>query len=298
MELHQLRYFLAVADAGSFTAAAEAVRISQSGVSTQLQKLEAELGVQLIDRSSRRVSLTAAGLRLAPHARAALAAVDGVSVAADDIRGLVTGTLQVGTVTGLAWPPLFDALAALHAAHPGLEIRLAEGNSDDLIGQVRDGTADVAIAAWSGRPPECVNVSVAFDEPLVAAVSPTHPWATRNRLRVAELARSDLIALPRGTGSRTALDAMMGRAGLHAQPRWEVATPAFIGMLAARGLGVGMGSETTARHWKDTVLLRIADRAARSQLGVIWGDRPSHAAAALLALLSAREEASQPPTSP
>ena len=102
MELHQLRYFLAVVDQGSFTAAAEAVRISQSGVSTQIQKLERELGISLLDRSARRAVLTSAGSSLVPHARSAVAAVEGVAGAAREIRGLVVGSLRVATVTVMA----------------------------------------------------------------------------------------------------------------------------------------------------------------------------------------------------
>lgn len=285
MELHQLRYFLAVVDEGSFTAAAEAVRISQSGISTQIQKLERELGIALIDRSARRVALTPAGSRMVPYARTAIAAVDDVTGTANDIRGLVVGSLRVATVTGLIWRPLFDALAAIHTEHPGIDIRLHEGNSDDLIAQVRDGTADVAIAGWSDSEPEGVKVSVVFDDPLVAAVGHHHPWAARDSVRVTELARADLITLPPGTGARTALDALMARTGKTVVPRWEVATPAFVEMLTARGLGVGVVSATTMRHWQGIMQLRIDDTAARSRLGVVWRHKPSHAAQALLSRL-------------
>ena len=287
MELHQLRYFLAVVNEGSFTAAAQAVQVSQSGVSTQIQKLEHELGLALLDRSSRRVALTPAGSRLVAYARTAVAAVDDVTGAANDIRGLVTGSLRIATVTGLVWQPLFDALAAIHAEHPGIDMRLHEGNSDDLITQVRDGTADVAIASWAGNVPDGVQVSVVFDDPLVAVVGRNHPWATRECLRVIELSRADVIVLTRGTGARTAFDALMARAGTSITPRWEVTTPAFIDLLAARGLGVGVVSATTAQHWQQVVRLRIDDAAARSRLGVVWGHRPSHAAQTLLSRLIA-----------
>jgi DNA-binding transcriptional LysR family regulator len=282
MELHQLRYFLAVVDEGSFTAAAEAVRISQSGISTQIQKLERELGIALIDRSARRVELTPAGARLVPYARTALAAVDDVTGAANDIRGLVVGSLRVATVTGLIWHPLFDALATIHTQHPGIDIRLQEGESDDLIAQVRAGTVDVAIAAWSGSEPDGVQVSVVFDDELVAVVGRGHPWAARGSIRPAELARAALIALPRGTGARAALDALLTRMGTSIDPRWEVATPAYVEILTTRGLGVGIVSATTAQDWVDVVSLRIEDKRARSRLGMVWRDHPSHAAQALL----------------
>jgi DNA-binding transcriptional LysR family regulator len=282
MELHQLRYFLAVVDEGSFTSAAEAVRISQSGISTQVQKLERELGVALIDRSARRVALTTAGTSLVPYARNAVAAVDGVTGAALAIRGLVVGSLRVATVTGLVWPRLFDALAAVHNAHPGIDLRLQEGVSDDHVAAVRDGTIDVAVAAWSGQAPAGLEVSVVVDDRLVAVVGHAHPWAARAGLRPAELARDDLITLPRGTGSRSALDVLLRRSGRAVAPRWEVATPSYMQMLASRGLGVGVVSATTAADWDGVVAIPIDDPDARSWLGVVWRPSPSHATRALV----------------
>lgn len=283
MELHQLRYFLAVVDEGTFTAAAEAVRISQSGVSTQVQKLERELGVGLIDRSARRVALTPAGERLLPYARAAIAAVEDVTGAANDIRGLVTGSLRVATVTGLTWPPLFDALGAIYSQHPGIDLRLHEGNSDQLIAEVRDGAADVAVAAWSGPAPEGVQTALVVDDPLVAIVSQGHPWRSRASIGPAELARADLISLPPGTGARAALDHVFARAGEpRFEPRWEVSSPTYVQMLASRGIGVGVVSDTTAQGWDDVTAVPIDDDRARSRLGLVWQQRPSHAARAVL----------------
>lgn len=293
MDLHQLRYFLAVVDEGTFTAAGKAVRVSQSGVSTQLQKLERELGVVLIDRSVRQVALTPAGARLVPYARAALAAVDHVRGAANDIRGLVTGSLRVAAVTGLIWPPLFDALGTIHSEHPGVDIRLREGTSDDLISQIRTGAADVAIAAWSEVEPEGVQTALVFDDPLVAVVAPGHPWTARTSIRPVELASADLIALPPGTGARAALDGLLARIGARAvDPRWEVSSPTYIHMLASRGLGVGIVSSTTAHDWDNVTTLRIDDKRSRSRLGVVWGQQPSHAAQALLQrLVNVRRDA-------
>jgi DNA-binding transcriptional LysR family regulator len=292
MELHQLRYFLAVVDEGSFTAAADAVRISQSGISTQIQKLERELGIALIDRSARRVALTDAGATLVPYARNALAAVSGVTDAAQAIRGLVVGSLRVATVTGLVWPRLFDALAAVHTAHPGIDLRLREGTSADHLAAVRDGTIDIAVAAWAADEPTGVEVALVVDDPLVAVVAPGHPWAGRPRLRPTELARDDLVTLPRGTGARAALDELFARAGRVVEPRWEVATPAYVQMLAGRGLGVGVVSATTAADWDGVAVLPIDDPGARSRLGVVWRSSPGPPARALLAHLVGDAQAS------
>lgn len=282
MELHQLRYFLAIVDSGTFTAAADAVRVSQSGVSTQVRKLERELGVALLERSSRRVALTPEGERLVPQIRAAVAAADEVRSAALDLRGLVHGTLRVGAVTGLAWPPLFDALGRTHDGHPGIDIRLQEGMSRDLIDGVRQGTLDIAVAAWADAAPDDLQSSIVVDEPLVALVASDHPWARRTRIRPSELARADLISLPPGTGARDALEAVMAREHTSVTPRWEVATPAYIEVLAARGLGIGILNVANAEHWASVTAVPIASPLARSALGVVWRANPSHAARALL----------------
>ncbi|WP_125133209.1 LysR family transcriptional regulator [Microbacterium sp. 10M-3C3] len=291
MELHQLRYVLAVVDTGSFTAAAERVRVAQSGVSSQVQKLERELGVTIFDRSSRRVSLTPDGQRLLPALRAAVAAADDVHDRAAELRGLVTGGLRIGTVTGLVLPALFDAISGLHADHPGLELSVREGLSDQLVTDVRRGDLDIAIAAWALHPPEGLETAVLVDDALVAVVSADHPWATRRVVRPADIAAADVIALSRGAAARVALDAMLGRAGASATPRWEVATPALLETLTARGLGVGVASETTVSGAEGLVRLRIDDPRARSQFGIVWRPGPGAAARALLQLLlPSREE--------
>lgn len=305
MELHQLRYFLAVVNHGTFTAAAAAAGISQSGISTQVQKLERELGVPLLDRSARRVRLTRAGEQLVPQVREVIGAVGRVTGAANDLRGLVTGSLRVVTVTGLTWPRLFDALATLHHRHPGIDITLREGISANLVQQVRSGAADLAIAAWSGDAPQGVRTMMAFEDTLVAVVAPGHPWVDRTSVGADELAGADLISLPPGTGARSALDAVLtdcdtsvtavDRSANRPGPRWEVTTPAFVQMLAARSLGVGIVSALTAREWAGVVPVPVDHRGAWSRLGVLWRDPPSHATRALLHELadSARSSSDQ-----
>ncbi|GAA2069178.1 LysR family transcriptional regulator [Williamsia deligens] len=281
MELHQLRYVVAVVDEGSFTAAAESVRVSQSGVSAQIAKLERELGVALLDRTTRRVRPTAAGEHLIPVIRAAVAAVDSVRDTASAIRGVVAGRLRVGTVGGLGWPPVFDALAALHAAHPGLDISVIEDAAAPLVDRVRAGEIDVAVAAWTGDGPDGLRFVTVVDDGLAAWVTPDHPWATRDAVGPDDLADADVISQPEGTGARAALDAVLaGAAGR--RPRWEVATPATALALAARGLGVAVLSQTTGRGAGGVVDIRIDDPRARSSLGIVWRDDPAPATRALL----------------
>jgi len=285
MELHQLRYVLAVVETGSFTAAAERVRVSQSGVSTQVQKLERELGVALFDRTSRRVTLTQEGERLTPAIRAALEAVGEIGATAADLRGLLLGSLRIGTVFGLTWPRFYDALAEISAAHPGLELRLREDTSARLIRAVRHGEIDIALVAWADEPPEGLGSAVVFDDPMVAVVAPSHPWAARRTIRPEELIGMDLIALPEGTGDRSALEALLAGRSDAPAPRWEVSTPATVERLAVRGLGVGVVSAATCRRWEGIRAIPINAPHVRSRLGVVWRTAPNRAAQALLELL-------------
>jgi DNA-binding transcriptional LysR family regulator len=294
MELHQIHYVLAVIDTGSFTAAGAALRVSQSGISTQVQKLERELGVSLFDRGSRRISVTVEGEQLIHALRAAAAAIENIRVRANDVRGLVVGSLRIGTVTALSWPAFFDALAAIHSAHPGVDSRLEESTSRDLIARVRSGDLDVAVVAWASNAPQDLRSAIILDDALVAVVAPGHPWAARKVIRPAELARSDLIALPPGTGARDAMEAMFDRAGIHAEPRWEAASPTSLEALAARGLGVAVASETTLADASGLVTLHLSDPDARSRLGVVWRSTPGPATQAFLAELSIAAESISP----
>ncbi len=294
MEVHQLRYFVAVADEGSFTRAAEALRVSQSGVSTQIQLLERELGLRLIDRSERRIKLTGAGEVVLPRARAALAAIAGVRAAADEVLGLIRGTVRLGAVTGLTWPALFDALADVHDEHPGLDVRLIEGASEDLTELVARGELDAAVIAWSGPPRRDLRYLTVLEEELVAVVSPDHPWSSKRSVDATELGSQDIIALVRGTGARSGLDGFLAQASIVATPRWEVVNPVSVLLLAERGLGVGILSVTSAQR-PDLVRIPLRGNAIRSSLGVVWRPRPQPSVAAhtVLAALRAR---TTPPT--
>lgn len=285
MELHQLRYVIAVVDEGSFTAAAAKLHVAQSGVSHQVSKLERELGVRLLERTTRRVELTPEGLRILPSLRAALAGADAATHTAQALRGLVQGELRIGTVSGLAWDPLIDALVRLDASHPGVEVRLVEANSDGLVGGVREGRLDVALSTWAGQEPQGLVASIVSVDRLLAGVAVDHPWADRESISVPELLTAPLVCPPVGTGSREALNAAAARAGLTLEPRWEVYTPVVARSLTARGLGVAVASETATRGWDDIVRLRIDDEDARSTLGVLHRPSPSPAASAFLALL-------------
>jgi DNA-binding transcriptional LysR family regulator len=284
MELRQLAYVVAVAEEGSFTRAAEREHVAQPGVSAQVRRLEAELGQPLFDRSAGTVTLTAAGAAVLPSARAALAGAEGVRSTVDALAGLLRGHVGVGVVPSVGgW--LADALAIFHAEHPGVEITLAEATSDALLDDVGSGRLDLALAGLAGTPPPGLETQIISDEELVAAVHLSHPLATRRTITVPALAEEALIALPRGTGGRTALDEAFAAAGLSPRVAFEAGDPRILMDLADRGLGVAI---LPASAPENLHVLSIRPR-VRSRLELVWRADPPPSPAARVLIARARQ---------
>ncbi|WP_432836203.1 LysR family transcriptional regulator [Dactylosporangium sp. CA-092794] len=268
MELHQLEYFVAVAEEGGFTRAAARLRIAQPGVSAQVRKLERELGQPLLDRSGRAVTLTAAGRAVLPYARAALGAVDAARQVMDELTGLTRGRVAIGTVTSHA-VDLAGILAAFNAKHPAVEITLVEDASERLVDAVREGRLDAAIVAYA-RTPDGLGVHVVTDEPIDAAVWLGHELATRDTIPLTALRDRPLICLPRGGGIRAILDAACAEAGFTPRVAFEAGSLAVLEQLAAHHLGVAILPASIARNRAHLHPLRIARPELRGRLGLAW----------------------------
>jgi DNA-binding transcriptional LysR family regulator len=284
MELRQLEYFVAVAEEANFTRAAERVHISQSGVSAQVRRLEQELGATLIDRSGRRATLTAAGEAALDHAREVLGAANAVRQAVDDVAGVLRGRLDVGMVSGCTITPLFDALAAFGAAHPGIELSLIEDSSDRLTERLRAGHVDVALIGAAGHTPEGLEAFTIASERLVAAAPKGHPLAGReDSCTLAEVTAHPLVCMPPGTGVRAVLDAACARRGLVPEIALIASAPDAVADLAQRGLGVAILSESMASAQDGRLqAVPIADVDVPAILAFVWRPEPSPALRELL----------------
>ena len=299
MELRQLEYFVAVAEEANFTRAAERVHISQSGVSAQIRQLEHDLGATLIDRSGRSATLTGAGTAALEHARATLGSVQALRHAVDEVTGVIRGRLAVGMVNGCTVLPLFDALAAFHQAHPGIEIALYENNSDRLIGDVRSGAADLALIGAAGAPPAGLGALSIVSEGLVAVVPVGHPLTRRREVRLADVVGYPVVCMPPGTGIRTVFDRSCAAKGLTANIALQATAGDAVIDLAVRGLGVGVLSssmvvdEDHRRH-----ALAIADIDLPAVLALVWPPAPSPALAELVRYCRRVFAAPEPPRAP
>ncbi|RFU83819.1 LysR family transcriptional regulator [Streptomyces triticagri] len=271
MDLRQLEYFIAVAEEANFTRAAERVHISQPGISAQIRQLEHELGAALIDRSGRTATLTAAGEAALGPARMALAAAESVRRSVDEVNGLIRGRLVVGMITACTLTPLFDALAAFHRSHPGVQITLIEDNSDQLVELVRSNQADLALIGAADTAPEGLDSLPIVSEKLVVAVPKGHPLSGRRSVRLDDIGEYSIISLPVGTGIRAVFDRACAAHGLRPNVALQASAPASVADLAARGLGVAVLSESMASAHRDKLHFIPLDGVdAPAVLALVW----------------------------
>ncbi|WAL63785.1 LysR family transcriptional regulator [Amycolatopsis cynarae] len=189
MELRALRYFVAVADELHFGRAAERLHIAQPAVSQQIARLERELGVRLLDRSPRRVRLTAAGRRVLDAARSTLAAANQVQIAAKQIPTVV----RIGTAAGMT-ARLERGIDALREGAPEFDVVLVDLPVEARLNALRQGDLDLALTRGVGSVPG-LTVLPAWQENLLAVVSKHHPAADGSAVSLAELA-GDTLRLP------------------------------------------------------------------------------------------------------
>src|SRR5215208_4404004 len=145
MELRHLRYFVAIAEERSFTRAAERLWITQPGLSQQMRALERELGVQLLERHPRGISLTQAGELFLERARIALAATDAAAATGGDLRAGVIGSVRLGMAGGPGWPLTSDFLRRFSRERSGVELSVLQGYDGTLWRDLRDGRLDALL---------------------------------------------------------------------------------------------------------------------------------------------------------
>jgi DNA-binding transcriptional LysR family regulator len=176
MELRHLRYFVAIAEEQSFTRAAERLWVAQPGLSTQIRRLEAELGVRLFDRHTRGVDLTLAGELFLERARVALAAAEAASATGHDLESGVVGTIRLGIANEAGWRFTSDVLQRFSRERPGVELTVLEGHGGTLWRDLRDGRLD-AVVAPSGHASPDLSILGLGSEPWVVLVGTGHPLA-------------------------------------------------------------------------------------------------------------------------
>jgi DNA-binding transcriptional LysR family regulator len=255
MDLRRLRLFLAVADHGGFTRAAQAVFVSQPALSLAVKELEAELGAELFYRLGRRVSLTPAGAALVGPARQALRDVETARTAVSTVVGLGAGSLDVCCLPTLAADPMAGLLGRFSHAYPDVRIELAASDDPaDLADLLRSGHSELGLTEAAMVPGDLEHEAL-LDQTLLVVLPPGTKH-NRQRLSLDRLGDVPWITTPKGTSTRRMLDEAF--ASLGARPRISVVTAqreAILPLVLA-GAGAALLPESIARtaHRLDAVV--------------------------------------------
>lgn len=278
MNLRDLRYLLALADHRHFGRAAEASHVSQPTLSTQIRKLEEELGVALVERAPRKVMLTEAGAAIAQRARHVIAEVEQMREIARRAHDPESGTLRLGLFPTLGPYLLPHVVGPLRARYPKLELLLVEEKTADLIARLREGRIDAAVLALPVDD-EGLEHAVLFDEPFVLAVPEKHPLATpRGRKRAAlsldTLQHEHLLLLEDGHCLREQALDVCHLAGASEKDGFRATSLETLRQMVAAGLGVTLLPElATAGPFANTRNLAVrpfAKPIPRRTVGAVW----------------------------
>lgn len=267
MNLQDLRYLVAVAEHRHFGRAAEACNVSQPTLSSQIRKLEDELGVTLLERTNKRVELTPVGGQILAHAQQALAEAKQMETVAQAARDPLVGPLRLGVIPTLAPYLMPLILKPLRVAHPGLMIQLWEDQTLPLIDSLRNHKLDAALLATATQAPEITEIAL-FDEPLLAALPADHKLTKQKTIDEAALADELLVLAEGHCLANQALAACGSKHGIRSglQGSMQAATLDTLVNLVAAGYGVTLIpalAEDTMRS-RDIAIRPLTGRAVRT----------------------------------
>jgi DNA-binding transcriptional LysR family regulator len=254
MDLRQLSVLVAVAEAGSFSAAARALHTVQSNVSTHVARLERELGVALVDRASG--ELTEEGHAVVRRARHIQVELEALTADVAAMRDEVSGTVRLGCIgTSARWlVPL--VLEAVTRAHPKVHVIVVDATTTSLVPRLLADELDLAVVNLPVTHPDVV-VEHLFDEDRILIAPDGHPLAARERVALVDLGQHDLLLEPSGTAFRDELDREATAAGVELRAKAEVDGLRLIATLAFQGFGAAIVPATAAPAWLEGSWRRV-----------------------------------------
>jgi DNA-binding transcriptional LysR family regulator len=266
MEFRHLRYLVALADELHFGRAALRLHISQPPLSQQIRQLEKELGVQLFERTNRKVRLTDAGRRLVDEANLVLGSIDHISRIASQAGGGEIGHLSVG-VTGSINQALIDTMRLLGRKHPAVRIELQYMSTGTQVEALREGRIDIGFLSLPIHDPTLI-LEKTKTEPLWIAMPKTHPLARVRKVPPSSLANQDIILFPRRVtpGLHDTITNMCSEAGFTLNVVHEVDSMVGGLTLVSAGLGIAFTTPDAQKLWPD-----IAFRPIESSVTVEQG---------------------------
>ena len=239
MSTARYRAFIAVAQQGSLSAAARSLGVSQPTISSQIATLERQSQIELFHRQGYRMSLTGAGHKLLTLAQKLLSLESEAEFFLRDSGKLNQGELKIGAVGPFH---VIEMVAAYRARHPGMQLSIRMGNSQQVLHDLEHYSTDVAVLAGLYERPELVMREYARHA-IILFAHIEHPFARREQVDISELQGQPLLLRERGSTTRVALETALNAAGVKPQLNLEIGSREAIREAVARGLGVGAVSE-------------------------------------------------------
>ncbi len=237
MNLRDLQYLVALAEHRHFGHAAEACFVSQPTLSTQIRKLEDELGVTLIERTPRQALLTEVGRDIAQRARAVLDEVEQIRNVARRTSDPESGTLRLGIFPTLGPYLLPHVVPLIHERFPRLELLLVEEKTEEVLKRLREGKLDAGIVALPVHD-EHLHAEFLFEEPFLLAVPEGHPLTSKRALKLADLADQNLLLLEDGHCLRDQALEVCHLAGAGEKSGFRATSLETLRQMVAAGVGI------------------------------------------------------------
>jgi LysR family hydrogen peroxide-inducible transcriptional activator len=247
MEFHQLRYFVAVADEGSFSRAAAKVRVAQPSLSQQIRKLEAEVGQPLFDRLPRSVVLTEAGRCLIDYARQILASIGDARRCIDEFQGEIAGRVAVGAIPTIAPYVLPELVVTFQDHYPHVTLEIVEDVTDGITRRIEAGELDVALASTCQQSPTLRREHLA-NEPLLALLPRGHPLAKKGMLEFDDLKAQRFLLLHEMHCLSQQVHQVLESRRLRPEIALAGSQLSTIANMVAEGIGVSIVPQMMVRH--------------------------------------------------
>ena len=252
MEIRQLKAFLAIAEAKTFTAGARRVNITQAAISMQIRQLEDEVGLPIFTRTPRRVILTEAGEYLLERARKILREHDSALAEIAEVAGAEYGRLRIGSASAMfATQQLPTIIQKLKQKFPKADLSVSSGTSERLVDKIMHGEVDMAFVSL---PVENLNITteLLFSDEIVAIAHPKHSLAKEKFISAATLAGEKLILGEQGGNTRRMIDDFFNAANVRPNITMELSRQEAINRMVENNLGVGIaGAKTVSKDIRD-----------------------------------------------
>jgi LysR family hydrogen peroxide-inducible transcriptional activator len=287
MNLRDLRYLVALAEHKHFGRAAQASFVSQPTLSTQIRKLEEELGVALVERTPRKVLLTEVGREITQRAREVLNEVEQIRQIARRTKDPESGTVRLGIFPTLGPYLLPHVIPHIRERFPRLELLLVEEKTETVLRQLREGRLDAGVLAQPIHDDQ-LHQQFLFEEPFLLAVPEHHPLASRKQLKLDELSDQSLLLLEEGHCLRDQALEVCQLAGAGEKSGFRATSLETLRQMVAANVGVTLlptlAVKPPVAHSHDIHLIEFRGHAPSRRIAMVW--RKSSAMAPFLKRLA------------